>query len=91
MMFDWLAERSTTGAATWLLAFEAMLGDLAEEADAFGQAAEAVDLGRDLKQKFFKTPRGRIYRTVFLVREQNVYVVRVRGPGQPDLSPDELD
>jgi hypothetical protein len=38
----------------------------------------------------FKTRRGRYYRLVYVIAEDEVHVLRVRGPGQPDLLPDEI-
>ncbi len=39
---------------------------------------------------FFKTPHGRTYRGVFTIVDDEIRVLRVRGPGQPSLEPDEL-
>jgi len=35
------------------------------------------------RQFFFKTPHGRTYRGVFTVVDDEIRVLRVRGPGRP--------
>jgi len=53
--------------------------------ESYAQAPESLPLSRDLRQAFFKTRRGRRYRIVFEVNEQEVIILRVRGPAQAPL------
>lgn len=91
IIYLWLRERSQLGAASWFQAFELMLDRLADAPLEFPAAPESEPLQRSLRQALFKSPRGRTYRAVFLIEEDAVYVLRVRGPGQPPLTSDELE
>jgi len=48
------------------------------------------DLELEVKQILFKTKRGRIYRAVFHVKGTDVFVLRVRGPGQAPITKEDL-
>jgi plasmid stabilization system protein ParE len=93
-IYDWLRNRSPTGALTW---YEALNQRLVEHisGDFLGASApESTKLGVDLRHAFFKTPRGRIYRVLFLIVTDEIRVLRIRGPGQRpvtkrDVSTDE--
>jgi plasmid stabilization system protein ParE len=89
-IFNWIAERSPQGAKAWYAAFE----DAARKATANPAgcpvASEAAQLNADIRQFLFKTRRGRVYRGVFKVAGNEVFLLRVRGPGQPPLAADEL-
>ena len=87
---DWLAQRSLKGASNWIVAFELALARLRSEPRMFGDAPEAAPLGQPLQQILFKTQSGRRYRAIFKVEENDVYLLRVRGPGQPALRRDEI-
>ncbi len=90
-ILEWLLERSRQGAAAWLDAYDDALARLRDHADTYGQALENDDCPQvDVRQVLFKTRRGRVYRIVFFIDQQDVFVLRVRGPGQPPLQPDEL-
>ncbi|MCA9116906.1 MAG: hypothetical protein KDA79_17625, partial [Planctomycetaceae bacterium] len=43
-----------------------------------------------IQEILFRTRRGLVYRGLFTVRGQTVYLLHTRGPGQNDLSPQEL-
>jgi hypothetical protein len=85
----WLFERSPQGAANWLNAYDEMVERLQREADTLAVAQENNDLDLEVREILFKTERGRRYRAVFHVDGANVYILRVRGPGQSPIS-DEL-
>ena len=78
----WIHERSPTGAAAWLNAYDRAVEQLKNRADSYGEAHENPDLSLDVRQILFKTRRGRVYRALFIVQTTNVYILRVRGPGQ---------
>src|SRR5262249_6053442 len=81
----WLFNRSPRGARRWLLAYESIKEKLDEDPLRYGLAPEDGRFDHQLRQIFFKTRRGRIYRAVFAVIGNEVRVLRVRGPHQPLL------
>ena len=85
-IFDWLNERSPEGAAAWLDAYDAMLNSLQQSAHRHAAAPESERLGEQLRQTLFKTRKGRIYRALFVIEGQDVYILRVRGPGQAPIA-----
>jgi plasmid stabilization system protein ParE len=89
-IYDWIKERSPEGARRWWLAFEDACDRLQRQPFSFALAAEAELCGRDVRQILFKTWRGKYYRALYVIIEDEVRVLRVRGPGQPDLSSHEL-
>ena len=86
----WLAERSPQGAAAWLRAYDEMVRRLEEQANSCGAAYESEDCHCDVRQALFKTRRGRVYRALFLIEGRDVFILRVRGPGQAPVHPGEL-
>ena len=66
-----------------------LVARLQQHADSFGAAPEQHS-EFDVRQALFKTRRGRVYRALFLLEGSDVYLLRVRGPGQASLQPDEL-
>ena len=86
----WLAERSPQGAASWLDAYDRLVARLGQSAESFGSAAENEDCAFDIRQALFKTGRGRVYRAIFYIDGDTVNILRVRGPGQALVQPDEL-
>ena len=87
----WLAERSTPGALAWLDAYDEMVGRLTRRANSFAEALENTDCPLEVRQALFKNRRGRVYRALFTIDRQEVYILRVRGPGQAPVDPDDLD
>lgn len=86
----WLAERSRQGAQAWLRAYDEMISRLKQQAESCGPAPENSDCKVDVRQVLFKTRHGRVYRALFLIEGQDVYILRVRGPGQAPVEPEEL-
>jgi plasmid stabilization system protein ParE len=84
-IFDWLVHRSTQGAVAWYLAFHGAIDRIAESPESFSEASESDQLARPVRQAFFKTRRGRVYRIVFEVTDLEILILRVRGPGQSPL------
>jgi len=87
---QWLAERSPQGAQAWLQTYDDLLERIATQAPSFGSAPENDDCEFDVRQALFKTRRGRVYRALFFIEAQDVYILRVRGPGQAPVDPGEL-
>ena len=86
----WLAECSPQGARAWLQAYDDLNDRLEKQATSFGPAYENDDCEFDVRQALFKTRRGRVYRALFFIEGQNVYILRVRGQGQAPVDPREL-
>ena len=89
-IYQWLRQRSPTGAAAWYAALVATLDQLAEFPAACPPAAEAREMGMDLRQELFRTRRGRTYRILFMIVGAEVRVLRVRGPGQRPVAEREV-
>lgn len=89
-IFRWLHGRSPPGAASWLRAYDAVIENLRREAPSFGEALENKDCDFDVRQALFKTRRGRVYRALFFIEGEDVYILRVRGPGQAPVAPDDM-
>jgi hypothetical protein len=87
---NWLAGHSLQCATAWLEAYDDMLSRLANQADSCEAALEDFDPTMPLKHAFFRTKRGRMYRAVFTIIRDQVRILRIRGPGQPPLTEDEL-
>lgn len=89
-IYDWIQENSPEGALRWWTAFREACRSLSENPERHSVAAEAEHSDADIRQLLFKTRRGRHYRLLYVIDDGEVCVLRVRGPGQPDLTPDEL-
>lgn len=90
-IFEWLHQRSRAGAIAWLAAYDGMIERLRSNADTFPEAYENADLEMDVKEAFFKTRRGRVYRALFLMETRDVYILRVRGPGQAPVDASSIE
>lgn len=90
-IFEWLYERSPRGAAAWLAAYDEMIERLRAGAGTFGPAYENAELDMDVRETFFKTRRGRVYRALFVIESDVVFVLRVRGPGQAPIQDSDLE
>lgn len=90
-IFHWIEERSPEGASRWWDAFETAVETLAASPSGYGLAPEDELTDHKLQQFLFKTRRGRMYRGLFVVVNDEVRILRVRGPGQPPLETDELE
>ena len=87
---QWIYERSPAGAAAWLDAFDRAVQQLGERAESYALAHENQDLKLDVRQILFKTRRGRVYRALFIIEDREVYILRVRGPGQAPVKSKDL-
>jgi hypothetical protein len=89
-IFAWLDKRSPSGALAWLDAYDSLLERLQQDAAACGSAPESHDCDFDVRQALFKTRRGRVYRVLFFLEGQEVFILRLRGPGQAPITPEEM-
>lgn len=89
-IFWYIEAQSPQGAARWKDAFRLCIDEVANDPERFALAPENELIEIQIQQTFFKTPRGLTYRAVFTVRDGTVFILRIRGPGQPPLAEDEL-
>jgi plasmid stabilization system protein ParE len=89
-IYSWISERAPEGANRWWIAFEDACDRLTRDPFSYALAPEADSTERDIRQILFKTKQGRYYRALYVIVGDEVRLLRVRGPGQPDLLPDEL-
>jgi plasmid stabilization system protein ParE len=82
----WLTQRSSQGATAWYRRFNDLLEELALAAEQWSLAPENEDNDEVIRHAVFKTRRGRKYRALFIIREEVVFILHVRGPGQ-DIMP----
>jgi hypothetical protein len=78
------------GALAWLDAYDSLLERLQQDAATCGEAPESRACDFDVRQALFKTRRGRVYRVLFFLEGQDVFVVRLRGPGQAPTVPEDM-
>jgi plasmid stabilization system protein ParE len=86
----WIAERSEDGANRWYEAARQAINSLGQDADQHGVAPDSEDLEIEIRQKLFKTRRGRPYRLLYTIVGNEVRVLRVRGPGQDAVTADDI-
>ena len=81
-IYRWLDERSPAGAVAWLEAYDSLLERLQQNAASFGLAAKSPDCDFEVRQGLFKTRRGRVYRVLFFIDGQDVYVSASEARGR---------
>ena len=91
-ILDWIANvrHSPEGAVALMDAYDEAVQSVVNWPESFGLAPEDEFDERELRQFPFKTTHGRPYRGIFTIREDEVVILRVRGPGQADLGPKDL-
>jgi plasmid stabilization system protein ParE len=87
---QFLAERSSQGAAAWWQRWEQAIDELRDRPLQLGLAPESSKYDIDVRQLLFKTRRGRTYRALFTVVGRGVWVLTVRGPRQNLLRRSQL-
>jgi len=87
---SWIATRSSTGAERWVSQFEKALVGLERNPWVASLAPESEAIGEEIRQILFRTRAGRTYRALFLVFENEVRILRVRGSGQAPVTRDDL-
>jgi plasmid stabilization system protein ParE len=86
----WIAARSPTGAKSWLAAFEDATNGLSRDPLRHALAPESQQLEEPIRERFFRTRRGHIYRILYTVAEAEVRILGVRGPGQAPVTPNDF-
>ena len=90
-IFNWFFERSPEGARRWYDAFWDSANRLKLTPMSCPIAPEAVEFREEVRQILFKTRRGRTYRTLFVIRADIVHILRVRGPGERPVKPEDVE
>jgi plasmid stabilization system protein ParE len=88
--FDWIAARSHEGARRWLSALDEAIESLRANPFLAPVAPEAKLLKIEVRHVLFRTRRGRTYRAIFIVNDDEVRILRVRAPGQPPVKPRDI-
>src|SRR6056297_3457359 len=82
IIIHYLSGRSKQGAAHLLAAFETSLHQVSQNPLGYGLAPENIFVDPEIRQFFFKTRRGRVYRTVFTIVKQEIRNLHIRGTGE---------
>lgn len=90
IIFDYIKERSSEGAARWYIAFQTAASRTLEMPESYPLAPENAAVEAEVRNFLFKTRRGHTYRGLFIIRDGVLRVVRVRGPGQPRVRKNDL-
>ena len=75
----------------WYHAYLNSLWSLPTRVARCGIAKEAEKLNIDLRQIHFKTRRGLVYRSLFVIQGNVIHVVGVRGAGQDYAASETLE
>lgn len=90
VLYSFIEKRSRRGANSWANAYFQMLRAIKNNPEGYSLAPESSLHEEDIRQAVFRTRRGLPYRALFLIRKNVVRVIHLRGPGQDNLSVDEL-
>jgi plasmid stabilization system protein ParE len=86
----WIARHSPQGAARWYSVLRKNINELRSRPHQFGLAPESAELGIEIRQRLFKTRRGRLYRVLYTIVGKEVRVLRVRGSGQAPVTVEDI-
>jgi plasmid stabilization system protein ParE len=87
--FRWLAARTSTHAVPWFNGLVEAVESLAQFPKRWPLARENAVFGQEIRQMLYgKSPH--IYRVLFFIRQNVVYVLHIRHGARPSLSRDEL-
>lgn len=89
-LYLWIAERSGDGAQRWYRRLLEVLTTIGDNPHGCERAPEQTLVQREIRHFNFRTRRGRPYRVLFEVRDSEIIVLHVRGPGQRLLRRNEL-
>lgn len=90
-IYDGIAQRSAEGARRWLDPFDKAAASLEINPFIAPLALESGSFDMESRSVLFRTRAGRTYRAVFTVVDDEVRILRIRGPGQPPLSPRDVN
>jgi plasmid stabilization system protein ParE len=86
---EWLTERSQPAASRWHERLMEAVGSLEESPERYPLAPESEWYPGELRQLLYGKRRG-VYRILFEIRGETVYILRVRHGAQALLEPGDL-
>ncbi|QDT63460.1 type II toxin-antitoxin system RelE/ParE family toxin [Calycomorphotria hydatis] len=89
-IFEWLLSHSRKGAVAWLDAYDRKAESLSDQPASHPLADENAELTMEVRQTLFRTRRGKPYRIIFTIVDEEVLILRVRGPGQDWMNTDDV-
>jgi plasmid stabilization system protein ParE len=89
-LMNWLAERSPGAEERLLARFQKALIRLESNPFTCGFAFENSEFPDELRHLLFETRKGRVYRALFVVRDDVVKVLTIRAPDEKPIRPDDL-
>lgn len=90
-IFIWLSSRSPQGAQRWYESFWTAVERLRNSPHVCSLAPEDDEFEMEIRQLFFGTRRGAVYRALFAIQADLVQILCVRGPGQRPVRPEDID
>jgi plasmid stabilization system protein ParE len=90
-IFHWLSQRSPDGAARWYESFWDATQRLKNFPQSCSLAPESHRFPEVVRCMLFGTKKGRTYRALFVVRDDVVHILCVRGPGEKPVKPKEIE
>jgi plasmid stabilization system protein ParE len=87
--YEWLRLRAPLAAKRWRVELLRAVDSLESQPDRCPLADEADEYGLDIRQLALGRGR-RVYRILFQIRGNTVYVLRIRHAAQRPLRPEEL-
>ena len=88
-IYRWIAQGSQAGHNNWYTALLNCIEELHDEPSRFAMVPEQ-NLGMDVRERLFKTRRGKNYRLIFTIIDNEVKILRIRGPGQAPIKRKDL-
>jgi plasmid stabilization system protein ParE len=82
VIYEWIAKRDFVGAERWYATYQLALRSLEDDPHRHPLAAERHAAKRQIRQLLFGTPQGNTYRALFVIVDDQVRVLRIRGQGQ---------
>lgn len=89
-IYRWIADRSIDGARRWYREWFNAQRSLEQNPFLFGLAPESDSVTPEIRQVIFRTRKGLPYRVLFWIDEKTIYVLHVRGPGEPPVPASKL-
>jgi plasmid stabilization system protein ParE len=87
---DSIARDAPDTAVRWFEGFVATLQTLSKNATVFGLAPENEHCAIEVRQVIYRTKSRRANRALYTLRDDMVYILAIRRPGEDLLTDDEL-
>jgi plasmid stabilization system protein ParE len=87
---DYIAQHAPETAERWFNGFVAALETLRRDATIYSLAPESSFCSIKVRQIIYRTRSRRAHRALFTIRDDKVYILAIRRPGQDLLTEDEL-